>query len=79
MTELNQMQCGICAGCVPQVDGGSGFTNCADAHAAETAGDKMQYTKEQLIERASGEIECAKITLRNGSRAAMLQGGCDAE
>lgn len=42
-------QCGTCVNCVPQVGGGSGFTNCADAHAAEAAGDKMQFTKEQLI------------------------------
>ncbi|WP_343439681.1 hypothetical protein [Enterobacter hormaechei] len=28
-------QCGICAQCVPQIDGGSGFSNCAEAHAAE--------------------------------------------
>ncbi|EGF4813903.1 hypothetical protein ICF92_003248 [Escherichia coli] len=49
--EYTKEQCGICAECVPQVNGGSGFTNCADAHAAETAGNKMQYTKEQLIEK----------------------------
>lgn len=48
-------QCGICVNCVPQVGGGSGFTNCADAHAAETAGDKMQFTKEQLIEKMGGK------------------------
>ncbi|WOR42012.1 hypothetical protein R4T16_12220 [Citrobacter freundii] len=41
-------QCGICANCVPQFGGGSGFTNCADAHAAETASDKMQFTKAEL-------------------------------
>ncbi|KAF1367512.1 hypothetical protein [Yokenella regensburgei] len=34
-------QCGICAGCVPQIDGGSGFNNCAEAHEAETAGDEV--------------------------------------
>lgn len=56
MTELTQMQCGICAECVPQVNGGSGFTNCADAHAAETAGDKMQLTNKQLIEHAEAQI-----------------------
>lgn len=28
-------QCGICAECVPQINGGSGFSNCAEAHAAE--------------------------------------------
>lgn len=28
-------QCGICAKCVPQINGGSGFSNCAEAHAAE--------------------------------------------
>ncbi|WP_391487671.1 hypothetical protein [Leclercia tamurae] len=53
-------QCGICAECVPQIDGGSGFTNCVDAHAAETAGDKMHFTKEQLtriIESADDVIQ----------------------
>ncbi|HBN5748674.1 TPA: hypothetical protein L3G55_002733 [Citrobacter freundii] len=51
-------QCGICANCVPQVFGGSGFTNCADAHAAETAGDKILFTKEQLqqIEANAKEV-----------------------
>lgn len=28
-------QCGICAKCAPQINGGSGFSNCAEAHAAE--------------------------------------------
>lgn len=32
--------CGICANCVPQIDGGSGFHNCAEAHAAQLAEDK---------------------------------------
>lgn len=56
--KLNNNQCGICAECVPQVSSGSGFTNCADAHAAETAGDKMQFTKEQLqqIEATAKEV-----------------------
>ncbi|MCR9028359.1 hypothetical protein NXA99_07405 [Citrobacter amalonaticus] len=27
----------------------------------------MQFTKEQLIERCRGEIECAQITIRNGT------------
>ncbi|BDS20976.1 hypothetical protein ACV8TN_05410 [Citrobacter freundii] len=45
MTKFPKEQCGICAECVPQVNGGSGFTNCADAHAAETAGDKLQLMK----------------------------------
>lgn len=48
MTKLSQMQCGICVDCVPQVDGGSGFTNCDDAHAAETAGGKLQLTTSEL-------------------------------
>lgn len=63
MTELTQMQCGICAGCVPQVDGGSGFTNCADAHAAETVGDKMQLTNKQLIKHAEAQITYLRVAL----------------
>lgn len=27
----------------------------------------MEFTKEQLIERCQGEIECAQITIRNGT------------
>lgn len=27
----------------------------------------MEFTKEQLIERCRGEIECAQITIRNGT------------
>ncbi|MFS9379441.1 hypothetical protein QNN88_01920 [Citrobacter sp. ANG330] len=30
----NNKQCGICADCVPQINGGSGFNNCEEAHAA---------------------------------------------
>lgn len=29
-------QCGICADCVPQINGGSGFSHCAEAHAAQS-------------------------------------------
>ncbi|MGV2721531.1 UNVERIFIED_CONTAM: hypothetical protein POV78_06915 [Enterobacter roggenkampii] len=57
MTKFTKEQCGICAECVPQINGGSGFTNCADAHAAETAGDKMPFTKEQLIELTREDVE----------------------
>lgn len=32
--------CGICADFVPQIDGGSGFHHCAEAHAAQLAEDK---------------------------------------
>jgi hypothetical protein len=33
--KLTENVCGICANCVPQIDGGSGFKTCAEAHAAE--------------------------------------------
>lgn len=36
----NKGYCGICADCVPQIDGGSGFNNCEEAHAAQLAEDK---------------------------------------
>lgn len=61
--KLTNNQCGICADCVPQINGGSGFTNCADAHAAETAGDKMQFTKEQLIKWAKDSLMLAQCTV----------------
>ncbi|EAN0852635.1 hypothetical protein D7C21_14905 [Salmonella enterica] len=32
--------CGICTNCVPQIDGGSGFNNCAEAHAAQLMADE---------------------------------------
>lgn len=38
--KLTNNQCGICADCVPQINGGSGFNNCAEAHAAQLAEDK---------------------------------------
>lgn len=57
MNKSTREECGICAECVPQINGGSGFTNCADAHAAETAGDKMPFTKEQLIELTREDVE----------------------
>lgn len=63
MTKYTKEQCGICAECVPQVNGGSGFTNCADAHAAETAGDKLQLTNKQLIEHAEAQITYLRAAL----------------
>ncbi len=47
--EQEEGQCGICANCVPQVNGGSGFSNCADAHAAQIEEDD---------EFSAYEIEC---------------------
>lgn len=35
--KLTARQCGICAECEPQINGGSGFNNCAEAHAAQLA------------------------------------------
>ncbi len=46
----NKGYCGICADCVPKIDGGSGFKNCEEAHAAQMAEDKAmtnnQFTDE---------------------------------
>lgn len=59
---MNNKQCGICVNCVPQINGGSGFNNCDEAHAAQLAEDNApQFTKEQLIEHINGRTE-----LRNG-------------
>lgn len=44
-TITNNKQCGICADCVPQINGGSGFNNCAEAHAAQMAEDKVMDNK----------------------------------
>lgn len=55
---MNNKQCGICVNCVPQINGGSGFNNCDEAHAAQLAEDNaQQFTKEQLIEQARKNIE----------------------
>lgn len=35
----NKGYCGISADCVPQIDGGSGFKNCEEAHAAQQEED----------------------------------------
>ena len=37
--EQEEGQCGICTNCVPQVNGGSGFSNCAEADAAHIEED----------------------------------------
>ncbi|EOG7023728.1 hypothetical protein ACV8TO_06000 [Citrobacter freundii] len=46
----NKGYCGICTNCVPQINGGSGFSNCEEAHAAQMAEDKAmtnnQFTDE---------------------------------
>lgn len=44
-TITNNKRCGICADCVPQINGGSGFNNCAEAHAAQMAEDKVMDNK----------------------------------
>lgn len=41
----NNKQCGICAACVPQIDGGSGFINCEEAHAAQLAEDRRYMSQ----------------------------------
>lgn len=45
--------CGICADCVPQINGGSGFKNCAEAHDAQLAEDigmNKRLTDERIAE-----------------------------
>ncbi|HGW6103698.1 TPA: hypothetical protein ACNIQM_001826 [Citrobacter werkmanii] len=72
--------CGICADCVPQINGGSGFNNCEEAHAAQMAEDKAmnnRFTDEQLqyfsdsalgvLQRdcmSSYEIAASKVIIR---------------
>lgn len=64
MTKFTKGECGICANCVPQIDGGSGFKNCQEAHAAQLAEDAtMQFTKEQLIGQAEANIMMMKVSL----------------
>lgn len=75
--KLTNNQCGICADCVPQIDGGSGFNNCAEAHAAQTAGDKAAMNNKQLTDTELAAmvtfIECrlrfARIAVISFSRA----------
>ncbi|WP_275146860.1 hypothetical protein [Citrobacter freundii] len=45
--------CGICADCAPQINGGSGFKNCAEAHDAQLAEDigmNKRLTDERIAE-----------------------------
>nr|WP_284960612.1 hypothetical protein [Citrobacter portucalensis] len=45
--------CGICADCVPQINGDSGFKNCAEAHDAQLAEDigmNKRLTDERIAE-----------------------------
>ncbi|SUF38213.1 prophage protein [Salmonella enterica] len=41
----NNEQCGICANCVPRINGGSGFNNCEEAHAAQMVEDREMSNK----------------------------------
>lgn len=53
----NNKQCGICAACVPQINGGSGFNNCNEAHTAQLAEDRAMATNNKL----TGELEAERI------------------
>lgn len=51
--QLKVKQCGICADCVPQIDGGSGFKNCVEAHdtqLAEGIAMNKKLTDERIAE-----------------------------
>lgn len=37
--DISLRQCGICADCAPQINGGSGFQNCLEAHVAQQEDD----------------------------------------
>lgn len=37
----NNKQCGICANCVPQINGGSVFNNCEEANAVQMVEGEM--------------------------------------
>jgi hypothetical protein len=68
--------CGICANCVPQIDGGSGFNNCEEAHAAQLAEDALlsrTLTDEELTGIVSGVVEGVTPTTQEISMARELQ------
>ncbi|EAA7948179.1 hypothetical protein KPL88_000646 [Salmonella enterica] len=46
INNLTDGDCGICANCAPQINGGSGFKNCAEAHAAQLEEDEMSPMEE---------------------------------
>ncbi|EDW2792564.1 hypothetical protein H3N91_003295 [Salmonella enterica] len=48
----NNKQCGICANCVPQIGGGSGFNNCEEVHAAQMAEGREMSNKLTNIQLA---------------------------
>lgn len=73
-TITNNKQCGICADCVPQIDGGSGFNNCAEAHAAQMAEEAemntiTRFTKEQLRERAREKVKSLEFAVTQNAFA----------
>lgn len=75
--ELSNLgQCGICADCVPQINGGSGFTDCAAAHAAQMAEVlicDMCGHDAWLLE--NGDYECDEGHVFEVSRKAVAKGG----
>lgn len=48
----NKKQCGICANCVPQINGGSGFNNCEEANAVQMVKDREMSNKLTNIQLA---------------------------
>lgn len=48
-SKLTNGQCGICANCAPQINGGSGFNNCEEAHAAKLAEDGMESKRKAAV------------------------------
>ncbi|EEA0954270.1 hypothetical protein JGY68_002138 [Salmonella enterica] len=67
----NNKQCGICANCVPQIGGGSGFNNCEEAHAAQMAEDKAmnnKLTDEEITELALKLFDGSSFYFQSGMR-----------
>lgn len=65
-SKLTNGQCGICANCAPQINGGSGFINCGEAHAAQFAEDVVM-TNRLTAERMDDETLSELIEFRRDS------------
>ncbi|MFV7300839.1 hypothetical protein [Salmonella enterica] len=71
-------QCGICADCVPQIDGGSGFSNCAEAYAAQM--DEVlvcDMCGHDAWLQENGEYECDEGHIFEVNRTTIIKGGVE--
>lgn len=54
---MSNKECGICANCVPQIGGGSGFNNCEEVPATQLEGDVAAMNNKLTDERINWLID----------------------